>query len=81
MQDDILKLWPVILSVVGLIVWLVRLEMKVRFAEQNIIKLNMDNRKQFEGLASSLEKFSCTTLELSQSISELKGIISEMRRG
>jgi len=78
--DDLAKAVSVVLAVVGFIVWLVRIDMRSRFNESNIVKLNMDMRKQSDGLGTSLGKFNDIIMTLSESISELKGIISEMRR-
>jgi len=78
--DDLAKAVSVIIACVGFIVWLVRIDMRSRFNESSIVKLNMDIRKQSDGLGASLGKFNDIIMTLSESISELKGIISEMRR-
>jgi O-succinylbenzoate synthase len=85
-MNELLTYWPFLIAIVGVTVWLIRLEgkimlamQKLQFHDELIVKLQMDNRKQFEGLSSSLGIFARSTQELAESVAELKGIISEMR--
>ncbi len=89
---DFIKEWQAwIIAVVGFVVWLVRLEMRNRFNEQSIIKLNMDSRKQFDVIGKSIEKVENSVFTLGckiessvtgliATVNELKGIVSEIIR-
>ncbi len=63
-MEELLKYWPFLIALVGVTIWLIRLEgkimlsmQKLQFHDETIVKLQMDNRKQFEGLSASLNTF------------------------
>ncbi len=66
--EDILKVWPLILGICGLVVWIVRLESKCKYNEKGIDLLQNDKERlaKIEKDITAIK----TYLELIKSIAE-----------
>lgn len=63
-MDELLKYWPVFISVVGLIVWLIRLE--------GLTKQNRETMEKYYATKQSVSEVSGSVIGLSGQIADIK---------
>ncbi len=64
---------PTLLSILGLVAWLIRLEAKVLYSEKDIVKIQASHEKNIASLWEKLESIQTTLNQLLVSVGELKG--------
>jgi len=75
MEYAIKELWPIILAMVGFIVWLVRLENKVRQNEVEIKEVKDEKNNEGKNVNSKLDDLNRTLTSLCIDFADLSGYI------
>jgi len=75
MEQIIQNYWPIILTMIGYIIWLVRLEGKVETNEDDISEFKAEKKDEFEDVNKKLDSLNRTLTELCISFAELSGYI------
>lgn len=76
MIDYILQnLWPIVIAMVGFIVWLVRLENKVRQNEVEIEEFKEEKKDEIKDITKKLDHLNTTLTSLCINFAELSGYI------
>jgi len=75
MDNIIIKFWPVIIAVISVIVWLVRLESKVKKHDTDIQEVKSDNKEEIREINRKLDNMASELTKICISFSELSGYI------
>lgn len=75
-MDYILKAWPLILSLVGLIAWNVRLSYRMDTAEKAINEIKKEHKDVEQSLLTKFDSLQNLLHRLLESIGEIKGRIN-----
>lgn len=71
------EIWPVLLSTLGAIVWLIRLESKVNYLEKDYEAYKVAAAEKDKVMWSKLDSLQSTMNQVLQTLGEIKGKISE----
>ncbi len=75
MDNIIIKFWPVIIAVISVIVWLARLESKVKKHDTDIQEVKSDNKEEIREINRKLDNMASELNKICISFSELSGYI------
>ena len=68
-MEELLKLWPVLVAMVVLIVWIVRLEAKVKYLDRD----NEDRKVKDATVRSKIDSLSECITEILESVGRIEG--------
>lgn len=71
------EIWPVLLSIFGAIVWLIRLESKVNYLEKDYERYKEAAAEKDKVMWAKLDSLQATMNTVLQTLGEIKGKISE----
>lgn len=67
------KLWPLIVSLVLVVAWLIRLESKVLYMEKDSLKTAAENSKREEGMWKKFDEVNNKLTEALKTLSKIEG--------
>lgn len=67
-MKEVLQYWPIVLAIIGFIVWLVRLETKVKANSDSICDLKKENEDYLKELKGKMEALTETTNKIEKSL-------------
>ena len=73
--EIILKYWPVFATIIGGLIWLIRLEGKVQRHDKDIRELESDSKEEIRDINRKLDAMSGELTKMCISFSELSGYI------
>ena len=79
MEKLVTDYWPVLVALVGVVVWLVRLEGKINQNVRDISNLQYENREEIKSMDDKLENINKKLTELCVSFAELAGYFKRMQ--
>lgn len=71
--------WFLFVALVGVVVWLVRLEGRINQNEKDISNLQFENREEIKGMDSKLDSMNIKLTELCVSFAELSGYMKRFK--
>lgn len=54
--EKLIKLWPLFLGIIGIVVWLVRLESRTIYTERDLNKHQTETKEKFDEITKKIEK-------------------------
>ena len=79
MDKLITEYWFLFVALVGVVVWLVRLEGRINQNEKDISNLQFENREEIKGMDSKLDSMNIKLTELCVSFAELSGYMKRFK--